>query len=89
MNFTFFSRAASGFLLVSLAGSLACSEGDARESSMSRNSAKDSLAQAPREPVDSAILLARAATERWQQLCESDSVAIQHRAAVAAADRAA
>jgi hypothetical protein len=93
MNFRFSSRAASGFLLVALAGALAgalaCTEGDARENRGGKDSAIGSLARSNPEPVDSAILLARAATAHWQQACESDSVALQHRAAVAAADRAA
>ena len=88
MNFRVSSRAASVFVLVALAGALACSEGDARENRTSEGSASASPAQSPREPVDSAVLLARATTARWQQLCESDSAAIEHRAAVAAADLA-
>jgi hypothetical protein len=84
---------ASALLMVLMAGAIACSEGDARESSAGggRTAAANSVADEPgsAEPVDSATLLARAATAHWQEVCESDSAAIRHRAAVAAADRAA
>ncbi len=91
MKFGPSSRMASALLLVLMAGAVACSEGDASESSAGGGgSAARSLADEPgsAEPVDSAILLARAATAHWQGVCESDSAAIRHRAAVAAADRA-
>jgi hypothetical protein len=84
---------ASALLMVLMAGAIACSEGDARESSAGggRTAAANSVADEPgsAEPVDSATLLARAATAHWQEVCESDSAAIRHRATVAAADRAA
>jgi hypothetical protein len=84
---------ASALLMVLMAGAIACSEGDARESSAGggRTAAANTVADEPgsAEPVDSATLLARAATAHWQEVCESDSAAIRHRAAVAAADRAA
>ncbi len=92
MKFGPSSRMASALLLVLMAGAVACSEGDASESSAGGGgSAARSLADEPgsAEPVDSAILLARAATAHWQGVGESDSAAIRHRAAVAAADRAA
>ncbi|HEU6453234.1 MAG TPA: hypothetical protein VFT57_17585 [Gemmatimonadaceae bacterium] len=87
------SRIASVLLMMLAAAALACSEGDASESTADgRTAAAGSpAAAAPKEaePVDSAILLARAATEHWQEVCESDSAAIRHSEAVAAADRAA
>lgn len=86
------SRIASALLAILVSGTLACSEGDASERSTNEHvaaAAGESAAPSRAEPVDSAILLARAATARWQQVCESDSVAIRHRTAVAAADEAA
>jgi hypothetical protein len=79
----------AAFLLfgVSLAGAVACREGDAREGAVKPGTATDS--HAGEAPADSAVLLARAATEHWQQLCESDSAALRHGAALAAAERAA
>ena len=84
-------RLASALLMLTIAGALACSEGDASESAAKAraSSTGDPAAAAHSEPVDSAVILARAATAHWQQVCESDSVAIRHRAAVAAADKAA
>ncbi|HET7623216.1 MAG TPA: hypothetical protein VFK39_15025 [Gemmatimonadaceae bacterium] len=87
------SRLASALLMVLMAGALACSEGDASERSVSGGAAAGGKS-APEEagsaaPVDSAVLAARAATAHWQQVCESDSAAIRHVAAVAAADKAA
>jgi hypothetical protein len=87
------SRSASRLvlLLLATAGALACSEGDAKENVVKEGAAADAAAAAEShaEPVDSAILLARAATAHWQEACESDSAAIRHSAAVAAADSAA
>ncbi len=86
-------RLAVALLTLLAAGALACSEGDA-----SNGAERDSATaggEAPRpdgaaaEPVDSAVLAARAATAHWQEVCASDSAAVRHRAAVAAADRAA
>lgn len=85
----FVRRAASALLLVSLGGVVACSEGDAREGASRAGVAADSRAGEAAEPVDSALLLARAATAHWQQLCESDSAAMRHRTALEAAERAA
>ena len=89
MNSRLLTRAASILFLASLAGALACAQGDAREGAVARGTATDSLALDAAEPVDSAILLARAATAHWQQVCESDSTALRHRDALAAAERAA
>jgi len=87
------SRITSVFLVVLTmlaAGALGCSEGDASNGATTKGAAAAEPApQSRAEPVDSAILLARAATEHWQQVCQSDSVAIRHREAVAAADQAA
>ena len=89
VNFRVPGRAAFLLLLVSLAGAVACKEGDAREDANVRGAAMASREGGSPEPVDSAILLARAATAHWQQLCESDSAVVRHRAALAAAERAA
>jgi hypothetical protein len=89
MNSRVPGRAAFLLFLVSLAGVVACKEGDAREDTNRRGVAMASREGEAPEPVDSAILLARAATAHWQQLCASDSAALRHRAELAAAERAA
>ncbi len=88
-----------GAVLLSLfaAAALACSEGDASSDTASSDTtgggAGSAVARAAADgdaaaPVDSAVLLARAATARWQEACQSDSVAFRHGIAVAAADSA-
>ncbi|HEY9479340.1 MAG TPA: hypothetical protein VIP79_04595 [Gemmatimonadaceae bacterium] len=88
------SGAATMLLLGSLAVLTACSEGDARSRGTDAASSEESgtvkqVAEDAGEPVDSAVALARAMTARLQDLCESDSAAIRHATAVAAADKAA
>lgn len=93
MNSSPASRLTSALLMMLVAGAFACSEGDAKERTTGDGTAgggKPAAADAKAaEPVDSAILLARAATAHWQEVCTSDSVAIRHREAVAAAEKAA
>lgn len=91
------SRLAAVLLLAGLAGVAACAADDARSegtgsgarSGAGAGAAADSISGEGGEPVDSAVLAARAATAHWQALCESDSAAVRYAAAVAAAERAA